>query len=148
MCQLASLQSECSGGESNCSSSAWRLSASVSDGPQGTGVQRVSLKQGNGTLNTSVAAASAGNHNVTLVSFSASCCWPEVELRVVDGVGNVGTCFYTARDTATTGAPAISLPDPVTPAALAGAIRASQPSYICLNVAVTLTLILAPLLAD
>ncbi|KAM3601821.1 uncharacterized protein V6R79_019411 [Siganus canaliculatus] len=91
-CQLLTLQSNCSG---NCSSSMWEFSARVSDGTDGTGVERVSLKQGNGTLNTSVAP---DNENVTLVTYSASCCSPSVELQVVDQVGNVGSCFYTDRD--------------------------------------------------
>lgn len=67
----------------------------VTDGAEGTGVERVSLRQGNGTMNTSLAA---GNENITLVSYSASCCAPDMELLVVDRVGNVGSCFYTLRE--------------------------------------------------
>lgn len=75
--------------------SGWDLSVRVSDGADGTGVDRVSLKKGNGTLNTSL---DAGNENVTLVSYSASCCDDEVQLEVVDRVGNTGSCFYTSRE--------------------------------------------------
>ncbi|TMS13764.1 von Willebrand factor A domain-containing protein 7 [Larimichthys crocea] len=77
-CQLLSLQSNCS---ENCSLSTWELSALVTDGAEGTGVARVSLKQGNGTMNTSLVT---GNENITLVSYSASCCSPDMELLVVD----------------------------------------------------------------
>eukprot|EP00064_Thunnus_orientalis_P014263 superscaffoldBa00002458_g14305 len=80
VCQLLSLQSNCS---NNCSSSMWELSVQVTDGAEGTGVDRVSLRQGNGALNTSLAA---GSENGTLVSYRASCCSPDVELLVVDRV--------------------------------------------------------------
>ncbi|XP_069002307.1 von Willebrand factor A domain-containing protein 7-like [Embiotoca jacksoni] len=92
VCQQPSLRSNCS---ENCSLSTWALSVRVTDGAEGTGVDRVSLKQGNGTINTSL---EAGNKNITLVSYTASCCSPDVELMVVDRVGNVGSCFYTIRE--------------------------------------------------
>ncbi|XP_040006070.1 von Willebrand factor A domain-containing protein 7-like isoform X3 [Xiphias gladius] len=92
VCQILSVQSKCS---ENCSLSTWELSVRVTDGAEGTGVERVSLRQGNGTMNTSLAA---GNENITLVSYSASCCAPDMELLVVDRVGNVGSCFYTLRE--------------------------------------------------
>lgn len=91
-CQLLSRQSNCS---DNCSSSTWQLSIRVTDGADGTGVEYVRLKQGNGTLNTSLAA---GNENITLASYSASCCSPDMELMVVDRVGNIGSCFYSQRE--------------------------------------------------
>lgn len=90
VCQLLSLQANCS---DNCSQS-WELSVRVSDGVNGTGVNRISLQEGNGTLNTS---SVVGPENVTLVSYSASCCSPDVKLVAVDQVGNVGTCSYSAR---------------------------------------------------
>ncbi|KAI3373763.1 hypothetical protein L3Q82_022348 [Scortum barcoo] len=90
VCQLLSLQSNCSG---NCSLSMWALSVRVTDGAEGTGVSHVSLRQGNGTFNTSL---DAGNKDITLVSYVASCCAPDMELQVVDRVGNVGSCFYTS----------------------------------------------------
>ncbi|CAK6971424.1 von Willebrand factor A domain-containing protein 7-like [Scomber scombrus] len=90
-CQLLSLQSNCS---NNCSSSMWEISVRVTDGSEGTGVDHVSLKQGRGSLNTNL---TADNGNVTLVSYKASCCSPDVELLVVDQVGNVGSCSYTPR---------------------------------------------------
>ncbi|XP_031712874.1 von Willebrand factor A domain-containing protein 7-like [Anarrhichthys ocellatus] len=91
VCELLSLQSNCS---DICSLSMWELSVQVTDGTEGTGVERVSLRQGNGTMTSSLAP---GNENITLVSYISSCCSPEMELLVVDRVGNVGTCVYTYR---------------------------------------------------
>ncbi|XP_076606906.1 von Willebrand factor A domain-containing protein 7-like [Chaetodon auriga] len=93
VCQLLSLQSNCSAA---CSLLTWELSVQVTDDAEGTGVDRVSLKQGNGTINTTLAAS---NESITLVSYNASCCSPDVELLVVDQVGNVGSCSYSARST-------------------------------------------------
>ncbi|XP_056141253.1 von Willebrand factor A domain-containing protein 7-like [Lampris incognitus] len=123
-CRLVSLQSRCPG---NCASSTWELSVNLSDGAEGTGIGRVSLKQGNGTLNTSAAVAANGE-NITLVSYSASCCSPSVELMVVDGVGNVGSCFFTLRATTTTDSPQVE--NTVTPAALSAATKAHWSSLI------------------
>lgn len=89
VCQLLSLQSSCS---ENCSSNTWKLSVRVTDGAEGTGVERVGLKQGNGTMNSSPDPA---NENITLVSYNATCCAPDMELQVVDRVGNVGSCYYS-----------------------------------------------------
>ncbi|XP_042354924.1 von Willebrand factor A domain-containing protein 7-like [Plectropomus leopardus] len=91
VCEKLSLQSNCSG---NCTGSMWELSVRVTDG-SGSGVDRVSLKKGNGTLNTSL---DASNENITLVSYLSSCCSPDMELLVVDRVGNVGVCFYSSRE--------------------------------------------------
>ncbi|KAE8287386.1 von Willebrand factor A domain-containing protein 7 Protein G7c Precursor [Larimichthys crocea] len=106
VCELVSLQSNCS---ENCSLSMWELSVQVTDGAEGTGIDRITLKQGNGTVSTSLATSNstmntslaAGNMNITLVSYNASCCSPDVDLLVVDRVGNVGSCFYSIRRTAT-----------------------------------------------
>ncbi|XP_070839250.1 von Willebrand factor A domain-containing protein 7-like [Chaetodon trifascialis] len=108
VCKLLSLQSNCSAA---CSLLMWELSVQVTDDAEGTGVDRVSLKQGNGTINTTLAAS---NENITLVSYNASCCSPDVELLVVDQVGNVGSCSYSVRSTSTgnpqppTAAPTVS----------------------------------------
>ncbi|KAI4814310.1 hypothetical protein KUCAC02_003510 [Chaenocephalus aceratus] len=88
VCKLLSLQSTCS---DSCRSSMWELSVQVTDGEGGSGVDSVTLRQGNGTLNTSLAA---GNEKMTLVSYNAYCYSPNVELVVVDRVGNVDICFY------------------------------------------------------
>ncbi|KAL7877063.1 hypothetical protein SRHO_G00037060 [Serrasalmus rhombeus] len=87
VCEIVSVNANCS---SNCSLSSWDLSANMTDG-SGSGIQSVTVHQGNGTLNTSTVLDRGVN--VTLASYSASCCSPQVELVVVDAVGNVGTCF-------------------------------------------------------
>ncbi|KAL7889413.1 hypothetical protein AOLI_G00016710 [Acnodon oligacanthus] len=87
VCEIVSVNANCS---SNCSISSWDLSANMTDG-NGTGIQSVTVRQGNGTLNTSTVLDRGVN--VTLANYSASCCSPQVELVVVDAVGNVGTCF-------------------------------------------------------
>lgn len=116
MCELLSLQSNCS---DNCSLATWELSVRVTDGDKGTGVDSVSLKRGDGTLTTSPAP---GNANITLVSYSSSCCSPEMELRVVDRVGNVGACFYTFRDGSQ--------------AAFSASTKVTQSPLLCLSIVV------------
>lgn len=91
-CEGFTVQSNCS---EVCSQAMWESSLRVTDGSDGSGVSRVSLRQGNGTLNTTL---EAGNENVTLVSYRSSCCSAEAELLVVDRVGNVGTCAFSFRE--------------------------------------------------
>ncbi|XP_071195901.1 von Willebrand factor A domain-containing protein 7-like isoform X2 [Salvelinus alpinus] len=97
VCDVVSVTANCS---DDCSLSMWELSANLTDG-NGTGIERVTLRQGNGTLNTTTVEG-AGNWTVTLAAYSASCCSPEVELVAVDGAGNVGTCFRSIRVTVDT----------------------------------------------
>lgn len=85
VCQLISLQAGC---PPKCNSSRWTLSLRVSDEADGTGVANVTLKIGNGILNTTYG-------EITLVSYNASCCAPKVELQVVDKAGNAGSCSYS-----------------------------------------------------
>ncbi|KAM6911567.1 von Willebrand factor A domain-containing protein 7-like [Lycodopsis pacificus] len=91
VCELLSMRSDCS---DICILSMWELSVRVTDGAEGTGVERVSLRRGNGAMTSSPAQ---GNENITLVAYTSSCCSPDMELLVVDRVGNVGTCLYTNR---------------------------------------------------
>lgn len=91
-CRLIELRGNCS---RNCSMFSWDLVVDVSDQ---SGVSRVDRMQGNGTLSTSVVALGSGGDNTTRVLYMASCCAPDVELLVVDGVGNVGTCPYSIRE--------------------------------------------------
>ncbi|KAM4547585.1 von Willebrand factor A domain-containing protein 7-like [Fundulus diaphanus] len=90
VCKLLSLKSKCS---ENCKQSTWELSVQVTDEVNGTGLDSVRLREGSGTLNINMAA---DNENVTLVSYVASCCSPDVELVAVDQVGNVEICSYSA----------------------------------------------------
>ncbi|XP_035998877.1 von Willebrand factor A domain-containing protein 7-like [Fundulus heteroclitus] len=94
-CELLNRESNCT---ENCSLTAWEIYVRVTDSE--AGVDRVDLIQGNGTFNTSL---EAGNAGITLVSYAASCCAPEMEMLVVDRVGNVGTCRFTARDSVSIG---------------------------------------------
>ncbi|XP_037603512.1 von Willebrand factor A domain-containing protein 7-like [Sebastes umbrosus] len=125
MCQLLSLQSNCS---DICSLSMWKLSVQVTDGANGTGVDRVSLRQGNGTLSTSLAA---GNENITLVSYNSSCCSPDVELLVVDRVGNVASCSYSVRKTATN-----STRPPAAAPVVSLSTRAVQSLLLCFSITI------------
>ncbi|RVE63984.1 hypothetical protein OJAV_G00141750 [Oryzias javanicus] len=78
VCQLVSLQSNCS---DNCNQSMWELSVEVTDGKNGTGIDRINLREGNGILNSNMTTADG---SVTLVSYNASCCSPNVQIVVVD----------------------------------------------------------------
>ncbi|KAK9536523.1 hypothetical protein VZT92_006297 [Zoarces viviparus] len=146
VCEVLSLQSNCS---DICSLSMWELSVQVTDGAEGTGVERVSLRQGNGTMNTSLTAGTgnmttgsgnmtAGTRNITLVSYSSSCCSPDVELLVVDRVGNVASCFYSVRKAATSSSqPAItsSSQSPTTDV-VSLSTRAVQSFLLCFSITI------------
>ncbi|XP_024117529.1 von Willebrand factor A domain-containing protein 7 isoform X2 [Oryzias melastigma] len=115
VCKRLSKKSECSG---KCDSK-WEVSVRVTDGADGTGIERISVSRGTGTLKTS---QEAGNENITLVSYSASCCSPELQLLVVDRVGNVNNCLISGNEFST---------------------RLAQSSFLCLSlVAVGLHLLM------
>ncbi|KAJ7997392.1 hypothetical protein DPEC_G00228510 [Dallia pectoralis] len=88
VCEVFSVKANCSG---DCSLSTWELSANLTDG-NGTGIERITRRQGNGTLRTTTAVDESGN-KVTRANYTASCCSPTMELVAVDVVGNVGTCY-------------------------------------------------------
>ncbi|XP_060942361.1 von Willebrand factor A domain-containing protein 7-like [Limanda limanda] len=123
-CQLLSLQSDCS---ADCSASMWELSVEVTDGVNGTGIDTIRFRGGNGTSNTSLLAG-----NATLVSYNASCCSPDVEIVVVDQVGNVGSCSYTARTTTPTVNPTTTTAQPTT----AASAQAVQSLLLCLSITI------------
>ncbi|XP_073335897.1 von Willebrand factor A domain-containing protein 7 [Pagrus major] len=103
VCQEVSSSSNCPSSSSLCASSQWEFIANLTDGINGTGIESVTIRQGNGTLNTTTVAG-AGGENITVVTYSASCCSQNVELTAVDKVGNVGTCVGKAKES-TTAAP-------------------------------------------
>ncbi|KAL4604750.1 hypothetical protein GN956_G25641 [Arapaima gigas] len=109
-CHIVSVRDNCS---HNCSLSTWELSANITDG-NGTGVQRVSSRPGDGILN-STSSVGEGGVNVTQVLYSASCCSPNVEIIAVDGVGNVGRCFYSMRKAPSPNPPGTTHSSTVTP---------------------------------
>ncbi|XP_026093212.1 von Willebrand factor A domain-containing protein 7-like [Carassius auratus] len=97
VCEIVSVNANCSG---NCSLSSWELSANLTDG-NGTGIMSLVLRQGLGSLNTTTVIGGEGV-NVTLASYSASCCSEVMELVAVDGAGNVGTCLKSITSAVTT----------------------------------------------
>ncbi|XP_035515350.1 von Willebrand factor A domain-containing protein 7-like [Morone saxatilis] len=103
VCQVVSTSTNCPSSSSLCASSQWEFIANLTDGINGTGIESVTIRQGNGTLNTSTVAG-AGGKNITVATYSASCCSQNVELAVVDRVGNVGKCLGQVRES-TTAAP-------------------------------------------
>lgn len=90
VCQEVSAKANCSTSSSLCSSGRWEFVTNFTDGVNGTGVDRVYINQGDGTLSTSSVASDG--QNVTVVTYSASCCSPTVQLVAVDRVGNTATC--------------------------------------------------------
>ncbi|XP_041790345.1 von Willebrand factor A domain-containing protein 7 isoform X2 [Chelmon rostratus] len=100
VCQVVSSSTSCPSSSSLCASSQWKFVANLTDGINGTGIESVTVRQGNGTLNTSTVDG-AGGENITVATYSASCCAQSVELAVVDRVGNVGTCGGQARESTT-----------------------------------------------
>ncbi|KAM7009756.1 von Willebrand factor A domain-containing protein 7-like [Tautogolabrus adspersus] len=110
VCQEVSRSGICPSSASLCASSQWEFIANLTDGINGTGIDSITIRTGNGTLNTS-SATGAGGENVTVVTYSASCCSQNVELNAVDKEGNVGTCVGQARTTAATAAPAVKKKD-------------------------------------
>ncbi|XP_037835112.1 von Willebrand factor A domain-containing protein 7-like [Kryptolebias marmoratus] len=135
VCQLLSLQSNCS---DDCSQS-WELLLWVTDGVNGTGVDRISLQEGNGTLNISTAV---GNETMTLVSYNASCCSPDVRLVAVDQAGNVEFCSYSVRAAVTptvtpTITPTVTTGIPTTAAnTTSTSARAVQSVFLCLAITI------------
>lgn len=95
VCQVVNT-STCDSTSLLCASSQWEFIANFTDGINGTGIESVTISQGNGTLNMST-VVEAGGENITLVTYTASCCSPIVGLTAVDSVGNVGTCVGQAR---------------------------------------------------
>ncbi|XP_047667869.1 von Willebrand factor A domain-containing protein 7-like isoform X2 [Tachysurus fulvidraco] len=89
VCKAVTINSECSG---NCKLSSWYLTANMTDG---SGIQTVRVLQGNGTT-----VLSETGMNITMVNYSSSCCFQELEMVAVDTVGNVATCFKSLRATA------------------------------------------------
>nr|XP_055060962.1 von Willebrand factor A domain-containing protein 7-like [Misgurnus anguillicaudatus] len=92
VCEIVSIKADC---PVVCSNASWELSANLTDG-NGTGIAKVFINIGNGSLSTSQLISENGT-NVTVAFYNASCCSPEVQVVAVDGVGNVGTCFTSIK---------------------------------------------------
>lgn len=103
VCQVVSSSPSCPSTSALCAFSQWKLIVHLTDGINGTGIESVSVRKGNGTLSTKTVVG-AGTQNVTEATYRASCCSPNVRLVAVDRVGNVRSCVGWARSS-TTAAP-------------------------------------------
>ncbi|KAL3996216.1 ubiquitin-like modifier-activating enzyme ATG7 [Sarotherodon galilaeus] len=124
VCHVVSTSTTCASSQSLCASSQWEFIANITDGINGTGIDSVTIRQGNGTLNITTAIG-AGGDNITVVTYTASCCSQIVELTAVDGVGNVGTCVQQARVLDT-----VTKPPPVTSSVVKTASTGEYTLYI------------------
>ncbi|XP_056590370.1 von Willebrand factor A domain-containing protein 7-like [Triplophysa dalaica] len=97
VCQLMSIKSDC---PLECSRASWELYATFTDG-NGTGMIRVFVNLGSGSLSTSPAISENGT-SMAVAFYNASCCSQDVELVAVDKVGNVGTCFTSIKSLSAT----------------------------------------------
>uniref|UniRef100_A0A8C6S4X4 Uncharacterized protein n=1 Tax=Neogobius melanostomus TaxID=47308 RepID=A0A8C6S4X4_9GOBI len=87
---------------SQCKDYVWEVSANITDG-NGTGIESVSLNQGNGTL-TKVIDSDPAQYR-----YNASCCAQVFEMVAVDKIGNVGKCFHSIVRSASAPAPKLSV---------------------------------------
>ncbi|KAF7216529.1 von Willebrand factor A domain-containing protein 7 [Nothobranchius furzeri] len=95
---------DCPEDQSQCGHFQWELSANLTDG-NGTGIERISLRQGAGILShSSLTAPNIEAH------YNASCCSQIVEFVAVDKVGNVGKCYHSIEDSDASPAVTLSLP--------------------------------------
>ncbi|XP_040891924.1 von Willebrand factor A domain-containing protein 7 [Toxotes jaculatrix] len=106
LCEVVSvLADDCPQDVSQCGPFQWELSANLTDG-NGTGIERISLRQGDGNLTyTSLSAP------IIQANYNASCCSQIVEFIAVDNVGNVGKCYHSIVRSG--GPPALSLSLPL-----------------------------------
>ncbi|XP_003448088.2 von Willebrand factor A domain-containing protein 7 isoform X1 [Oreochromis niloticus] len=105
LCKVVSVQAnKCPHDLSQCGPFRWELSANITDG-NGTGIESISLHQGNGTLTyTSLSAP------IIVANYNASCCSQIVEIIAVDKVGNVGKCYQSIAQSGVPPALTLSLP--------------------------------------
>nr|XP_014354546.1 PREDICTED: uncharacterized protein LOC102364600 [Latimeria chalumnae] len=90
-CSIIAMNKNCA---THCSIQQWHLTVEFQE--TGTGIERIYVRYGNGTLITK--EATVMGTSVTQVNYTASCCTQDVEIIGVDKVGNVGKCF-TAEET-------------------------------------------------
>ncbi|XP_044046128.1 von Willebrand factor A domain-containing protein 7 [Siniperca chuatsi] len=106
LCEVVSvLADDCPQDVSQCGPFQWELLASLTDG-NGTGIDSISLRQGNGNLSTTSLSAP-----IIQANYTASCCSQIVEFVAVDKVGNAGTCYHSIVRSA--GPPALTLSLPL-----------------------------------
>ncbi|KAM9314784.1 von Willebrand factor A domain-containing protein 7-like [Pholidichthys leucotaenia] len=114
-CEVVSvLTDNCPKELSQCGPFRWQLSANLTDG-NGTGIESISLREGNGTLTHTPLS-----HLVIHANYNASCCSQIVEVIAVDKVGNVGRCYHSIARSG--GPPALTLSLPLWMCLLVSAI--------------------------
>uniref|UniRef100_H2ZVT1 Uncharacterized protein n=1 Tax=Latimeria chalumnae TaxID=7897 RepID=H2ZVT1_LATCH len=84
-CSIIAMNKNCA---THCSIQQWHLTVEFQE--TGTGIERIYVRYGNGTLITK--EATVMGTSVTQVNYTASCCTQDVEIIGVDKVGNVGKC--------------------------------------------------------
>ncbi|XP_014863218.1 PREDICTED: von Willebrand factor A domain-containing protein 7-like isoform X2 [Poecilia mexicana] len=88
-CEVTTVVANCPHDVSKCGPFQWELSANFTD-ENGTGIQSISLIQGNGNF-----THTALNASIVQAYYSASCCSQIVEIVAVDKAGNVGKCYHS-----------------------------------------------------
>lgn len=105
LCQVVSvLADDCPVDVSQCGPFHWELSANLTDG-DGTGIEKINMRQGNGFLSHSSLSAP-----IVQANYNASCCSQIVEFVAVDQVGNVGKCYHSIVPSGCPPALTLSLP--------------------------------------
>lgn len=105
LCKVVSVLADaCPRDLSRCGPFRWELSANLTDG-NGTGIESISMRQGNGTLSFTPLSAPTIQAN-----YNASCCSQKVEIVAVDKVGNVGKCHHSIAIKGGSSALTLSLP--------------------------------------
>lgn len=99
-CEIVYVDDTCPYNVSQCKTFEWELVANLTDG-NGTGIETVTLRQGNGHLSQTVV------DDPVQYKYNASCCSQVVEIVAVDKVGNVGKCYHSIERSG--GAPAARL---------------------------------------
>ncbi|XP_062290579.1 von Willebrand factor A domain-containing protein 7-like [Scomber scombrus] len=103
LCEVVSVLADaCPKDVSQCKPFQWELSANLTDG-NGTGIQSISLRQGDGNLSyTSLSSP------IVQANYNASCCSQIVQFIAVDKAGNVGKCDHSIVRSASP--PSLTLP--------------------------------------
>ncbi|XP_068590781.1 von Willebrand factor A domain-containing protein 7 [Cebidichthys violaceus] len=105
LCEVVQvLADDCPQDVSQCEPFQWELAATITDG-NGTGVERVFLRQGSGNFTTTLLS-----DPIIQANYTASCCSQIVEFVAVDKVGNAGKCYHSIVPSAGPPALTVSLP--------------------------------------
>ncbi|XP_067831468.1 von Willebrand factor A domain-containing protein 7-like [Heptranchias perlo] len=94
-CSITATSKECrKEGQAACGLKHWTVSAMFTE--SGTGMEAIYTDQGNRTM-VQMETQDGGRHT-TVVHYSASCCFPDVEFVGIDKAGNVGLCSASANN--------------------------------------------------